>query len=132
MRLLLDTHIALWLLYRDDRLPVAARALFDEPESELVVSVASLWEIAIKHQLDRGKRNDRMPVSGETARVDLEVAGIVLLPITAVHAVQAGLLPRHHSDPFDRMLVAQALAEPLRLVTADKALAAYGEIVIVV
>jgi PIN domain nuclease of toxin-antitoxin system len=132
LRLLLDTHIALWLLYRDDRLPAAARTLFDMAENELVVSVASVWEIAIKHQLDRGTRNDWMPVSGETARLDLEVAGIVLLPITAVHVVQAGILPRHHSDPFDRMLVAQALVEPMRLVTADRALAAYGEIVILV
>ncbi len=132
MRLLIDTHIALWLLYKDSRLSPAARALCDDPGNELVVSVASIWEIAIKHQLGPSSRDDWIPVSGETACADLLVAGVSLLPIHAVHAAMVDTLPRHHGDPFDRMLVAQALAEPLRLVTADKALAAYGEIVITV
>ncbi len=132
MRLLLDTHIALWLLYKSHRLPAAALTLLVGEGNTLFASAASIWEIAFKHQLDRGDWSDWMPVSGETARVDLESAGIPIIPITGAHAAMAGTLLRHHSDPFDRMLVAQALAEPLRLLTADKALAAYGEIVIVV
>jgi PIN domain nuclease of toxin-antitoxin system len=132
LRLLLDTHIALWSLYKSYRLPPAARTLLVDERNTLLASAASIWEIAIKHQFDRGNRGDWMPVSGETARVDLESVGIPIIPITGAHAAAAGTLPRHHGDPFDRMLVAQALAEPLRLVTADKALAAYGEIVIVV
>jgi PIN domain nuclease of toxin-antitoxin system len=132
LRLLLDTHIALWLLYRGDRLPAAARALIEDARSELLVSAASIWEIAIKHRLDRSRRDDWMPVPGRTALIDLEIAGVTLLPVTGTHAAHVDTLPRHHGDTFDRILVAQALAEPLRLVTADKALAAYGEIVIVV
>lgn len=132
MRLLLDTHIALWRLYKSHRLPAAALALLTDEGNTLFASAASIWEIAIKHKLDRGDGSKWMPVSGDTARIDLESAGIPIIPIAATHAALAGALPRHHGDPFDRMLVAQALAEPLRLVTADKALAAYGEIVIVV
>ena len=132
MRLLLDTHVALWLLYKSHRMPAAAQALLADPDNLLFASAASIWEIAIKHQLDRGDRDDWMPVSGNVVRIDLESAGIPIVPITGAHAALAGTLPRHHGDPFDRMLVAQALAEPLRLVTADRTLAAYGEIVIVV
>ena len=73
-----------------------------------------------------------LDVSGQAAMHEFGVAGMTLLPITATHAAMVDQLPRHHGNPFDRMLVAQALAEPLRLVTADKALAAYGEIVIIV
>ncbi len=132
MRLLLDTHIALWLLYSGDRFPATARELIEDARSELPVSAASIWEIAIKHSLDRGRRDGSMPVPGGTVLIDLETDGVTLLPVTGTHVAHVDTHPQHHGDPFDRMLVAQALAEPLRLVTTDKALAAYGEIVIVV
>jgi PIN domain nuclease of toxin-antitoxin system len=132
MKLLLDTHIALWLIYKDYRLSKTAVALLTNPDNALFVSAASIWEIAIKYAVKRGDDDNAMPVSGKTAKIDLEGGGLIMLPITAAHAGMVDGLPRHHGDPFDRMLIAQALSEPLRLVTADKALAAYGEIVIVV
>jgi PIN domain nuclease of toxin-antitoxin system len=131
LRLLLDTHIAIWAAFELERLPMPAQALLTAGE-EVWVSAASIWEIAIKSALPRNRANSAFPMSGGEAMVEFERAGFAILPVTANHAVAVDSLPRHHGDPFDRMLVAQALAEPLRLVTADKILAAYGEIVIVV
>lgn len=102
-----------------------------DPDVELFVSAASIWEIAIKHSLLRNGI-PMIAVSGSVAAREFADAGMTMLPVTATHAAMVDSLPRHHGDPFDRMLVAQALAEPLRLVTADKVLAAYGEIVIMV
>jgi PIN domain nuclease of toxin-antitoxin system len=131
LRLLIDTHIAIWGAFELARLPTAAHALLTEAEM-VWVSAASIWEIAIKNSLSTKRATSAFPMSGTEAIIEFERAGFHLLPITAVHAAMVDSLPRHHGDPFDRMLVAQALAEPLRLVTADKALAAYGEIVIMV
>jgi len=131
LRLLLDTHIALWQVFDAELLPQRFAIMLADPAVELFVSAASIWEIAIKHSLLRvGK--PMLDVSGQAAMHEFGVAGMTLLPITTTHAAMVDQLPRHHGDPFDRMLVAQALAEPLRLVTADKTLAAYGEIVIMV
>ena len=131
MKLLLDTHIAIWAAFELERLTMPAQALLAAGD-EVWVSAASIWEIAIKSALPRNRTNSAFPMSGGEAMVEFERAGFAILPVTASHAVAVDSLPRHHGDPFDRMLIAQALAEPLRLVTADKALAAYGEIVIVV
>jgi PIN domain nuclease of toxin-antitoxin system len=131
MRLLIDTHIAIWASFEQSRLPPAARKLLETSDS-VWVSAASIWEIAIKHALYGKRVGSAFPMSGREAIVEFELAGFQRLDITADHAAMVDTLPRHHGDPFDRMLVAQALAEPLRLVTADKALAAYGEIVITV
>lgn len=131
MRLLLDTHIALWALIADARLPAEARELIAEPENEVFVSVATLWEIAIKHALARGGQND-MPISAEQALSYFRDAGYELLPIAPAHAVAVERLPALHADPFDRMLVAQALAVPLRLLTHDARLAGYSDAVMVV
>jgi PIN domain nuclease of toxin-antitoxin system len=131
LKLLLDTHIAIWAVFESDRLPNSAEAILTAGD-EVWVSAASIWEIAIKSAMPRIRAASPFPMSGGEAMVEFSRAGFALLPITANHAVTVDRLPRHHGDPFDRMLVAQALAEPLRLVTADKALAAYGEIVIVV
>ena len=92
------------------------------------MSAASVWEIAIKHGL--AKKN--MPVSGAAAKAWFVQAGYTLLPVTAEHAALVEELPAHHADPFDRMLVAQALAEPLRLVTSDRKVARYSDTVILV
>lgn len=126
MRILLDTHILLWWLASDKRLPRAAEDLIANPDNDVFASAASIWEIAIKSALGR-IRSD--PVEIEAA---LGQAGLAELPVTARHAVQVSRLPLHHRDPFDRILLAQSLAEPMRLLTHDKALADYGDLVIVV
>lgn len=123
MRLLLDTHIALWAITDSPELPKQARDLILAPSSEAFVSAASIWEIAIKHSLGR----INMPISGAEAARYFEEAGYVLLPVTAEHAAATETLPFLHNDPFDRMLVAQALMEPLKLVTHDEMVAKYGD-----
>ena len=128
MKLLLDTHIALWAIADSPRLPPQARAAITEPANILYVSAASVWEIAIKHGLGR----ERMPVSGPEALHWFRAAGFEWLPVLPEHAAAVAALPPHHADPFDRLLVAQARHEPLRLLTHDQALAAYGELVWVV
>ena len=123
MRLLLDTHIFLCAVAGSSLLKPATRRVIEAAE-EVHVSAASLWEIAIKTRLGRLKADP-----AELAAA-IDASGFVELPVSAAHAAGIRQLPLHHRDPFDRMLVAQALAEPLRLLTADAALAAYGEIVL--
>lgn len=122
MRILLDTHVALWAISDSPKLSAAVRRLILSPDNEIYVSAASIWEIAIKHGLNRSN----MPLSGEEAKNYFQEAGYLLLPVTADHAAAIDTLPPHHADPFDRMLVAQALLEPLRLLTHDSTLARYG------
>ena len=126
MRLLLDTHIALWALTDDARLSARARALIEDPANQVAVSAASVWEIAIKHGLGRGD----MPVSGGAALNWFRQAGYDLLPVTPDHAAAVEALPDHHRDPFDRLLIAQATSEPMRLITRDPLVALYGGAVI--
>jgi PIN domain nuclease of toxin-antitoxin system len=128
MRLLLDTHIALWALTDDAKLSAKARQLLSATENEIFVSAASLWEISIKHALARGE----MLVSGEAALEYLRDAGVQILPITAEHAVAVERLPDLHDDPFDRLLLAQAVTEPLYLVTHDRQIERYEAPVILV
>jgi PIN domain nuclease of toxin-antitoxin system len=128
VNLLLDTHIALWAIADSPRLPGRARELIEAEGNTLWVSVASVWEIAIKHALARGD----MPVSSEQALGYFRQAGYRLLPVEAEHAVAVEALPPHHADPFDRLIVAQALTEPLRLLTHDPKLAPYSDTVILV
>ena len=123
MHLLLDTHIALWALADDARLPARGRLLITDPDNRVTVSAASVWEISIKHSLARGD----MPVSGAQALLWFRQAGFTLLPITAEHAAAVEQLPRLHADPFDRLLVAQALTEPLHLLTHDANVARYSD-----
>ncbi len=126
MRLLLDTHVALWAIVDDDRLPQHAAALIAEPSNTIIVSAASVWEIAIKRALNRGAPND-MPVSGPEALKFFIAAGYEILPIRAEHAAAVQDLPDIHRDPFDRLLVAQALYEPLRLITHDQTVKLYSD-----
>ncbi len=125
MRLLLDTHIALWAVADSRRLSAKARALIADPANEIFISAATIWEIAIKHALGRGE----IPVSGQRAIEIFRQAGFVLLDITPAHAAQVERLPPVHQDPFDRLLVAQAMVEPLRLLSHDATVAAYGVVV---
>lgn len=131
MRLLLDTHIAIWTVLGDPRLSIAARALIANPANEVHVSVASLWEIGIKHALTRRGRAD-MPVSAREAGLLFREAGLRFLGITDEHAIAVETLPLLHGDPFDRLIIAQALTEPARLLTVDRAVAAYSDTIIAV
>jgi len=126
LKILLDTHIALWAITDDPRLPQVAREQILDDRNEIYVSAASVWEIAIKHGLARGRPND-MPLSGEAARGFFQSSGYRMLAISADHAAAVSALPLVHADPFDRILVAQALFEPLHFMTHDKILAAYGD-----
>lgn len=130
MNLLLDTHIALWAVTNDRRLSRDAKDLIADPDNEVWVSAASVWEIGIKHAKTAG-RPGGLQVSAAEALKAFEDAGYGLLAIAGPHAVAAGALPAHHQDPFDRMLVAQALTTPLRLLTADGVLGLYSDTVIV-
>ena len=112
MTLLLDTHILLWWLADDPALPDPANVAIASPDNSVLVSAASAWEIAINKAAGRLVAPDDLVEA-------LEASQFGTLDITAVHALAAGNLPRHHSDPFDRMLIAQAQAENLTLVTVD-------------
>lgn len=126
MNLLLDTHVALWAIADSPRLPLKARELIASPRTNVWISTASIWEIAIKHSLGRGD----MPISGQDALRYFSESGYRQLPIEAEHAVAVEDLPAHHSDPFDRILVAQALVEPMRLMTHDTRVALYSDTII--
>lgn len=127
MRLLLDTHVALWAVTGSERLPLRAASLILGAD-EVYVSAATIWEIAIKHSLGRGQ----MPVSAAQAIQAFDDSGYRLLSVQASHAARVEGLPLLHADPFDRLLVAQALDEPLTLLTGDSAVAAYGDTVLLV
>ena len=118
-RLLLDSNALLWWLDDSPRLGAAARQAIAEPGSEVCVSIASIWELAIK------RASGKLAVSQDIAAA-CQREHFALIPIEPLHAEQAASLPMHHRDPFDRMLVAQAQAEGLIIVTADAALRRYG------
>jgi PIN domain nuclease of toxin-antitoxin system len=122
-RLLLGTHAFLWWLAGDERLSTDAREAISEELDPIFVSAASVWEIATKHRL--GKLPAASRIVGDLAGV-IESQGFVGLPITIRHAETAGALPRPHRDPFDRMLIAQALLDDLVLVSNEQAFGAYG------
>jgi PIN domain nuclease of toxin-antitoxin system len=128
---LLDTHIALWAITNNPRLPSSIRTYIENPEIRIAVSVASVWEISIKHALGR-RRPDAMPISADAALTAFVDTDLEILTISGAHAIKAGTLPLLHADPFDRMLVAQAMTESLVLITHNKTLAAYHAGVIVV
>jgi PIN domain nuclease of toxin-antitoxin system len=123
--LLLDTHVLLWWLKDDPRLGPKTKALIRDPETVVWVSAASAWEIAIKVALGRLDL-DAAPQFWLVR--EIEQNGIRTLPITFKHALAVGVLPAHHADPFDRMLIAQAQEESLRLVTSDPSVRKYGPV----
>ncbi|MDD2932327.1 MAG: type II toxin-antitoxin system VapC family toxin [Methylotenera sp.] len=126
MNLLLDTHVALWAITDDPKLSAKARELIIAPRANVWVSAVSLWEISIKHSLGRGY----MPVLVSEALAYFNQAGYNILAIEAEHTVAVEGLPSHHQDPFDRLLVAQALVEPMRLMTHDETVAKYSDAII--
>ncbi len=123
MRLLLDTHGWLWFVLGDSSLSPAACAAIEDPGNEKLVSPASYWEIAIKIRL--GKYVLPQPYD-LFVRGAIEGQGFVVLPIMSKHTALICTMPLHHRDPFDRLLVAQALAEDITLVSEDATLDAYG------
>jgi len=120
---LLDTHALLWWLFDDPKLSAPARAAIAAPESRVLVSAASGWEIATKHRL--GKLPEAGDVPQELAAY-VRRARFVVLDVTLEHALAAGALPGPHRDPFDRMLMAQARLEGVPVVTRDPAFREYG------
>ncbi|GFN45545.1 type II toxin-antitoxin system VapC family toxin [Candidatus Regiella insecticola] len=121
MKLLLDTHLLLWAAGESNRLSAEARRLIDSPKNELFFSVASLWEIAIKQGLGR----DDFRVDARLLRRGLLDNGYSELLISSEHAVAINNLPLIHKDPFDRMLVSQAMVEGIILLTSDAFVAQY-------
>ena len=122
-RLLLDTHAFLWWLAGDERLSADAREAIREELDPIFVSAASIWEITTKHRL--GKLPAASAIVGDLTEV-IESQGFAGLPITVRHGEAAGALPGPHRDPFDRMLIAQALLDDLVLVSNEQAFGAYG------
>jgi PIN domain nuclease of toxin-antitoxin system len=125
MRLLLDTHIFLWAVASNPLLKRPTRR-FIESADEVFVSAASIWEIAIKARLGKIEADVDELVAA------IAESGFIELPVRAAHAASVSRLALHHNDPFDRLLVAQAVAEPLKLLTADAVLAQYSELVVLV
>ena len=123
MNLLLDTHLLLWAASEPERLSAKARTLLLDPANQLLFSAASLWEISIKNGLDRTD----FKVDPRRLWRLLLVNGYRELPVTGEHTVAVNELPSLHKDPFDRILIAQARAEGLLLLTMDKAVAKYGD-----
>ena len=125
MRILLDSHLVVWALLDRSKLKLAARRLIEDAEA-VSVSAASVWEIGIKVALGQ------LELDMDELLEELNHAGFERLAVTWEHGRSVRDLPLHHRDPFDRMLIAQALTEPLQLVTHDRTLARYGAVVRVV
>lgn len=125
MRLLLDTHIFLWLTADDKRLNQHARGMILDAE-KVSISSASIWEIAIKFRVGK------IRVNPDDAIREIAICGFEELPVRNSHAAEVAKLPLLHNDPFDRLLIAQAITEGLRLLTADVHLARYSDLVIAI
>lgn len=117
-KFLLDTHIIIWAVGRTDRLTLVHREIL-EREDECVASIASLWEITIKKSLGK------LDVRDDLADL-LQKTGVAIMPIKTEHLTAVRTLPHHHRDPFDRMLIAQAMTENLTMLTVDRHFALYG------
>jgi PIN domain nuclease of toxin-antitoxin system len=125
MRILLDTHVLLWALMEPGRLPDTVREALESSDNEVLFSAASIWEIAIKASL---KRVDFQVAPREIAEAAAE-SGFEELPVRSAAAASVAELPMHHRDPFDRLLVAQAIAAPVHLYTTDRQMEPYSELV---
>jgi PIN domain nuclease of toxin-antitoxin system len=123
MRVLLDTHILLWWFYERERLSDTALETVRDAD-EVFISSASIWEIAIKVRLGKIRAKPKELVE------QLHQYDFVPLPVSMKHAIAVADLPMHHTDPFDRLLVAQAIVEPMRLLTIDLKLHRYTDLII--
>jgi PIN domain nuclease of toxin-antitoxin system len=123
MRLLLDTHVFIWWADDPDKLSPAALAALEDEANELLLSVASVWEMQIKIQL--GKLKLSLPLK-ELVKNQQETNNLTVSPVALPHVLALDALPFHHKDPFDRLLIAQSIEEDLTLVTADSQFSAYS------
>ena len=121
MNLLLDTHIVLWYLDDNPNLPTSQRIQIEDRRNQVAVSAVSLWEITIKQSIGKLELIDDIA----TVESSLRQQGIEILPIQAAHLQRLLSLPFHHRDPFDRLIIAQALAEKMTLLSNDSAFSAY-------
>jgi len=128
VKILLDTHILIWMLKDSPFLSRDVRELFEAPETELYYSSVSIAEIAIKHKV----HPEEMVLSGDEAAEVMPELGCMTMDFKAKHAAALDGLPLHHRDPFDRMLLAQAKAEGMKLLSHDNRFPAYGDFVIAV
>jgi PIN domain nuclease of toxin-antitoxin system len=128
LRLLLDTHVLLWALIEPKRLSAEFQTVLENPDHEVLFSAASVWEMSIKAALGRAD----FRVAPATIVEAAQATGFIELPVRAAAALKVAALPHHHRDPFDRLLVAQAMTEPAALYTADARLCAYSELVVCV
>lgn len=125
MNLLLDTQLLLWSVFRSSRLRTQARELLEDSSREVFFSVASLWEISIKYALDRKD----FPFDPRRVRSGALAMGFSELSISSEHTFQTTQLPHLHKDPFDRLLIAQAVVENLTLITSDKKISRYPGVI---
>ena len=123
MRLLLDTHALFWFVTADPQLSLAAQQAIADPNNEKLVSLVSVWEIAIKHSLGRLNLHMSLP---DFVRRHLAPKQVTLLQIELPHLLKVATLPHHHRDPFDRLLIAQSMTENIPLVSTDAAFDQYG------
>jgi PIN domain nuclease of toxin-antitoxin system len=128
VRILVDTNVLIWALVDPGRLSRSVRSMLEDPDHEVLFSAASIWEIAIKRRLSRAD----FKVEPWEIIEGAEAGGFIELPVRSAAALKVADLPLLHRDPFDRLLVAQAMTEPAALYTADAQLAAYSELVVVV
>ncbi len=126
MRILLDTHILLWWLKDDRRLSDDAVNIIENAANDILISAVNTWEIAIKKSLGR------IQIDMIELLESIKSSGLGILNITVNHTCQISNLPNHHKDPFDRMLIAQSIVEPMRLLTHDDTLIQYGKHVLLV
>jgi PIN domain nuclease of toxin-antitoxin system len=122
MRLLLDTHILLWWAAGDRRLSKDMRAVIASPDSEIAISAATFWELAIKQQLRR------IDIDLEELHKAVQADGFVEMPVEIAHTLQLRALPDLHRDPFDRLLIAQSIESGSRLVTRDEQILSYADV----
>ena len=126
MRYLLDTHIVIWAMVGSKMLSEKARSILQTSGNLFYMSSASVWEVSIKHSV----KPDEIPVTAEQVTRYCRESGITELPVSFAHAQAVSLLPSHHNDPFDRMLVAQAMEEGLFILSHDGKLPPYGDFVV--
>ena len=128
MRFLLDTHVLLWALIEPSRLAQTIQTVLEDSQNEVLFSAASIWEIAIKYALGRAD----FQVHPDSILEAALNSGFAELPVRSAAALRVGTLPHLHRDPFDRLLIAQAMTEPAAFYTADETLRAYSELVVCV
>jgi PIN domain nuclease of toxin-antitoxin system len=121
MKLLLDTHTFIWFVEDDIKLPISTKNQIESIDNEILVSIVSLWEIAIKTSLGKLEIANDIP----SMIREIEINGFTILPIFPEHTICVSTLPFHHRDPFDRMLISQSITENIRIISKDSVFGEY-------